>query len=127
MKFEIYKRGQGKHTRLWSGLGGGLVVALGCLALYKKLEGSDLNLWVTIMVPAGLFVVFSYVIFWLLNKPAIADFMIESEGEMKKVNWSSRREIAVSTLIVICVVIIMAVLLGVTDLGFQLFFQWLLG
>jgi preprotein translocase SecE subunit len=66
-------------------------------------------------------------IFWLVNKPTIAGFMIAAEGEMKKVSWSSKQEIAVSTFIVIAVVIIMAVLLGITDLGFQLFFAWLLG
>ncbi len=52
--------------------------------------------------------------------------MVAAEGEMKKVSWSSRKEIAVSTFIVIMVVILMAVLLGVTDLGFKMFFTWLL-
>ncbi|HEW79409.1 MAG TPA: preprotein translocase subunit SecE [Phycisphaerales bacterium] len=78
------------------------------------------------MVPAGLFVALGILIFWLVNKPAIADFMVVAEGEMKKVSWSSRKEIVVSTSIVIVVVIFMAVLLGVTDLSFQLFFSWLL-
>jgi preprotein translocase SecE subunit len=78
------------------------------------------------MVPAGLFVGFSLLIFWLANKPSVADFMVAAEGEMKKVSWSSRKEIAVSTFIVIMVVILMAVLLGITDLVFQVFFGWLL-
>jgi len=46
---------------------------------------------------------------------------------LKKVNWSSRREIAVSTLVVVIVVVAMAVLLGATDLVFQLVFDRLLG
>jgi preprotein translocase subunit SecE len=65
-------------------------------------------------------------IFWLVNKPSLADFLIAAEGEMKKVSWSSRQEIAVSTFIVIVVVISMAVLLGTTDIGFRTFFTWLL-
>ncbi|GAH65457.1 unnamed protein product, partial [marine sediment metagenome] len=65
-------------------------------------------------------------IFWLMNKPTVADFMIAAEGEMKKVSWSSRREIAVSTFIVIVVVILVAMLLGVTDLSFRMFFDWFL-
>jgi preprotein translocase SecE subunit len=52
--------------------------------------------------------------------------MIAAEGEMKKVSWSSKQEIAVSTLIVIAVVFIMAVLLGATDITFRTFFTWLL-
>jgi preprotein translocase SecE subunit len=78
------------------------------------------------MVPAGLFVVLALLIFWLSNKPSLANFMIAAEGEMKKVSWSSRQEIAVSTFIVIIVVVIMAVLLGTTDIGFRTFFTWLL-
>ena len=77
--------------------------------------------------PAGLLVVLALLIFWLVNKPMIADFMIAAEGEMKKVSWSSKQEIVVSTFVVIAVVILMAGLLGITDLSFQLFFAWLLG
>ena len=126
MVFDIYKRGQGKYTRLCSAFGAAIIVGLGCLRLYKKLQATDLGLWVETMVPAGLFVALGLLIFWLVNKPAIADFMIAAEGEMKKVSWSSRKEIAVSTFIVIVVVILTAMLLGVTDLSFQMFFDRLL-
>ena len=56
----------------------------------------------------------------------MADFLIAAEGELKKVNWSSRREVAVSTLVVIIVVVLMAALLGTTDLVFQMVFEYLL-
>ena len=130
--FDIYKRGQGKNTRLCSALGAAIIAGLGCLRLYQHLEAADWNLsprtrlWVTTMVPAGLFVALSLLIFYLANKPAIADFLIAAEGEMKKVSWSSRKEIAISTFIVIVVVAIMAILLGTTDVGFYHFFDWLL-
>ncbi len=132
MVFDIYKRGQGKYTRLWSAFGAAIVVAIGCLGLYRKLETASLGLstratlWIATMVPAGLFVVLALVIFWLVNKPSVADFMISAEGEMKKVSWSSKQEITVSTFIVIAVVIIMAALLGTTDVGFSALFGWLL-
>ena len=126
MVFGIYKRGQGKYTRLCSAFGIAIIVGLGCLQLYRKLQATDFGLWVETMVPAGLFVVLGLLIFWLANKPAIADFMIAAEGEMKKVSWSSRKEIAVSTFIVIVVVVFVAVFLGITDLSFQMFFEWLL-
>jgi preprotein translocase SecE subunit len=69
----------------------------------------------------------SLLIFWLVNKPTVADFMIAAEGEMKKVSWSSRKEIAVSTMIVIVVMIFLALLIGATDTTFRLFFNWLFG
>jgi len=132
MAFEIYKRGQGKYTRLCTAFGVAVVVGLGCLQLYNKLEAVEWGpsqraaLWIATMVPAGLFVILGLLIFWLINKPSVADFMVAAEGEMKKVSWSSRKEIAVSTFIVIMVVIVMAVVLSVTDLSFRVFFNWLL-
>jgi len=83
-------------------------------------------LWISTMVPAGLFVILALLIFWLVNKQSVADFMIAAEGEMKKVSWSSRQEITVSTIIVIVVVVLMAVLIGTTDTIFRLSFEWLL-
>jgi len=127
MVFKIYKRGQGKYTRLCSAFAIAIIAGLGCLQLYKKLQAADLGLWVETMVPAGLFVVLAIFSFWLVNKQSFADFLIAAEGEMKKVSWSSRQEIAVSTFIVIVVVISMAILLGTTDLGFRTLFTWLLG
>jgi len=127
MAFDIFKRGQGKYTRLCTAFGGAMIVGLGCFQLYKKLQATDLGLWLETMIPAGLFVVLGLFIFWLVNRPSIADFMIAAEGELKKVSWSSRKEIAVSTFIVIAVVIIMAVLLGVADVGFEVFFEEVIG
>ncbi len=133
MAFKIYKRGQGKYTRLSSAFTAAVIVGLGCIRLFNKLEAVSwwdnrrTTMWVATMVPAGLFVILSLLIFWLVNKPSVADFMIAAEGEMKKVSWSSRQEIVVSTSIVIIVVVVMAVLLGTTDFGFTLFFNWLLG
>ncbi len=127
MIFGIYKPGQGKYARLGSAVGFGIIVVLGCLLLYRKLEGADLGLWVSTMVPVGVSAGFAILIFWLLSRPSIADFLISAESEMKKVNWSSRKEIAVSTFIVIVLVVIMAVLLGAADLGFKLFFSEVFG
>ncbi|HUV66302.1 MAG TPA: preprotein translocase subunit SecE [Sedimentisphaerales bacterium] len=132
MVFDIYKRGQGKYTRLWSAFAVAIIVGLGCLRLYRKLEAASwglstrATLWIATMVPAGLFVILALVIFWLVNKSSVADFMISAEGEMKKVSWSSKQEITVSTFIVIAVVVIMAALLGTTDVGFSAIFTWLL-
>ena len=127
MAFDIYKRGQGKYTRLYSAFAGIVIVGLGCFQLYTKLQALDVGLWVETMVPVALFIILSLLVLWIVNRPTVADFMISAEGEMKKVSWSSRKEIAVSTFVVIVVVVGMAVLLGVTDIGLQLFFAWLLG
>jgi preprotein translocase subunit SecE len=127
MIFGIYKPGQAKYTRLGSASGFGVVVVLGCLLLYQKLIGADLGLWVATMVPVGIGAGFAVLFFWLSNKPSVADFLIAAESEMKKVSWSSRKEVAVSTFIVIVLVIILAILLGAADLCFKLFFTEVFG
>jgi preprotein translocase SecE subunit len=130
MLTHIYKPGQAKNTRLVTGISSGSIVALGCWRLYQMLQATDLaatttGIWVVTMVPVIVFVAFGIFIYWALNKPAVADFMIASEGELKKVNWSTRHEVFVSTVVVIVVVMILAALLGTADLAYQLFFTQL--
>ena len=125
MGFEIYKRGQGYYTRLYSALMMFVVVAFGCYALHEKLRGT--NIWVETLVPAGLCVVLGFLIYWLMNKPNFADFLIAAEGEIKKVSWSSRKEIAVSTFIVIFVVASMTIMLFAADFVFKYLFMEVIG
>ena len=79
MIFTIYKRGQGKYTRLCSAFAAAIIAGVGCWRLYLTLEAADLwgisqkvHLWVETLVPAGLFVVFALIISWLMNKSSIA-------------------------------------------------------
>ncbi len=123
----MYKPGQGKYTRLISGISVATVVGIGCYLLYDRLAATDLNPWIVFLLPLIILVAVCAAIYWVLNKPSVADFMIASEGELKKVNWSSRKEVAVSTGVVIGVVVAMASLLGATDMVFQLIFDKLLG
>ena len=122
MGLKIYKRGQGYYTRLYTALVAFGILATGCYALYRQLQGSG-NIWVQAFVPAGVCVGFSWLIFWVVNKPNIADFMIAAEGEVKKVSWSSKKEIIASTMVVIVVVTMMALMLFLADAFFAFMFQ----
>jgi preprotein translocase SecE subunit len=73
------------------------------------IESKNARMTVATIVPSAVFVILGFLIYLLINKPAVSDFLIASEGEIKKVNWSSRKEIAVSTFIVIVVVAIVSV------------------
>ena len=121
MGFKLYKRGQGYHTRLWSGLVAFAIVIIGCYRLYQELQAYNILLYT--LVPTGVCVIFGGLIYWLVNKPAMADFMIAAEGELKKVSWSSRREIIVSTFIVICVVAVLGMILMAADFAFRYLFM----
>jgi len=55
-------------------------------------------------------------------KPKSVDFLIATEGEMKKVNWSTRREVVGSTAAVIVTAIVIAVFCFGIDRAFFWFF-----
>jgi len=78
-------------------------------------------LYIQYGVPAVLFAIGGALVFHLVNKPNFADFLIQTEGEMKKVSWSSKAELMGSTAVVIVTVIIMAVLIYVAD------YVWIVG
>ena len=122
MNLKIYKRTQGKNSRLGTAIVLFAIVMIGCWRLYQSLQAHD-NVWIETLVPSSVAVIFAALIYWLSNKPTVADFLIAAEGEIKKVSWSSRKEITNSTIIVIFVVVFMACGLGAVDFMFRLFFQ----
>ena len=132
MLIKKYKWGQGKNTRVYTIVAVGILIAIGCWRVYQKLTASldvtmPLGLWTTVVVPMALFGALMLLIYWLINKPLVADFLIAAEGELKKVSFSSKREIAVSTFVVIIVVILMTTMLGMADFCFNLFFTNVIG
>jgi preprotein translocase SecE subunit len=115
MNLKIYKRGQGKNTRLWTGVVCFVIAAYGCWVLHEKLQAAFDNVWIETLIPAGVCAMFAGLIWWLSNMSSVADFLIAAEGEIKKVSWSSRKEIINSTTVVIFVVAVMSVGIGVWD------------
>lgn len=57
------------------------------------------------------------------SKPSSCEFLIATDGEMKKVNWSTRREILGSTWVVIAASFLVAAVLYFVDYAFQTFFH----
>ena len=51
------------------------------------------------------------------------DFLIATDGEMKKVNWSTRKEVQGSTMVVVIASFLLAMLIFVIDYGFGAFFK----
>lgn len=56
---------------------------------------------------------------------AIQRFFRETTGELRKVNWPTRREAVKLTQVVIIVMILFAIFLGGLDYLFLQFFAWL--
>lgn len=125
--FDIYKPSQGYYTRIWSGVAYGVLVCWLAYFLYEKLElfGSGATTkYVQVGVATGTIIGFGLLGYWLLARNRrVADFLIATEGEMKKVNWTSRKEIIGSTKVVIFVLVTLSVILFVVDIFFMFFFN----
>jgi preprotein translocase SecE subunit len=128
--FSIYKKGQGYWTRMGTAAAAILVAALTAQFLYQQVP-----IWLNaagvapqpartaaIAIAAAFVVVFGGFVFWLMNKPSNADFLIATDGEMKKVNWTSRRELIGSTKVVIVFMFLIAGILFAIDVLFGYFF-----
>ena len=59
------------------------------------------------------------------SKRGTVDFFIATEGEMKKVNWSTRKELQRSTWAVIALTMLIAFYCFVLDRIFYIFFWWM--
>ena len=119
--FEIYKRNQGKYLRIGTFAAGMLIVIIGAVILRGKLQ--SFHPFVQFGVPVAVIVAMAVLMFWLVNRPSSADFLIATEGEMKKVSWSSRKEVVGSTKVVIVTAVILSLLLLAVDLMFIWFFD----
>lgn len=126
--FNPYKAEQGRATRTGTFIGVAVLVGWGGYFLYEQLqvfEGDELwRLMVTIGIPILVGVLVGAVAWWVsyaARKPG--DFMIATEGEMKKVSWSSKREVIGSTKVVILFTLFLALVLFVVDIAFQNLFR----
>jgi preprotein translocase SecE subunit len=126
MSWTIYKSGQGYWTRLISGLAGGVLVLAGAKWLWSAIERFSLPYGIYIQAAASvtLIAVFGLLLFrWVAVKPNTTDFLIATEGEMKKVNWPSKRETGGSTWIVIVTLFLLVAILFFSDLIFLTLFR----
>ena len=139
--FTIYKPGQGYWTRLGTAIGSTLIILLTVHFLWTHLppwieqmvsprgptveqaaaaRATARN--VTLGICVGTAVGLGTLAWWLMNKPGNADFLIATDSEMKKVNWTSRKDLIGSTKVVIAFMFLIAFFLFAVDVIFGYFF-----
>jgi preprotein translocase subunit SecE len=132
--FTIYKRGQGYWTRMGTALGAAFIAALTADFVYVQMKAIPYStdaagqpLYIAKSVCAGVaLAVLATILFFAwraMNKPSNADFLIATDSEMKKVNWTTRKELIGSTRVVIFFVILISALLFLLDVVFGYFFH----
>jgi len=116
----IYKKSQGRYARWLTFFGVMLVGAWGCVTLTQTLGAyPNVSVYVQFILPALILLGLAWVMFkYVVNRPSTADFLIATEGEMKKVSWSSTKEVIGSTKVVIVTTFLLAALLFLVDFVF---------
>lgn len=76
-------------------------------------------------VAVGFGVIFFGIALRLMNKPANVDFLIATDSEMKKVNWTSRKELIGSSKVVILFMFFIAAYLFLNDILFGAIMYWI--
>jgi len=125
----IKKLGQGYWTRLMTIIGFGLLGVLGAVWLWRLLETVDLGV-APVYVASGTALLFMLLVgcllWWFAGSNARSvDFLVATEGEMKKVNWSTKREIVGSTLVVIGIALTISLFCWIWDFAFSTLFVWM--
>lgn len=120
MSLAIYKSGQGYWTRIVSAAGFGLLVLLAAIWLSKQIDaqgGASVTVrYVSFGAALAVALIGGALIYLFVGvKPRTVDFLVATEGEMKKVNWSTRREIVGSTILVLIISFVIATLLALLD------------
>ncbi|UCD29212.1 MAG: preprotein translocase subunit SecE [Planctomycetota bacterium] len=125
----IYKHGQGFYTRVGTAVGFGVLIVAGTVFLFNELGGclkqdTDYFLPVQYGISTAFMLLMGILIYWLVGlSRKVNDFFIATEGEMKKVSWSTRKEIIRSTKVVIVAVLLLGIFLFLADIMFMLFFS----
>lgn len=123
--FSMYKPNQGKRIRLWSGVGAGLLIVGGWIWMYPKIQVSlaGQKEWLAAVISLLVSAVTALVVWYFVGVSRKGvDFLIATESEMKKVTWSSRKEVWGATKVVIGMVVLMAAGLFIVDVAFTYFF-----
>ena len=126
--FRIFKPGQGAYVRWGTAAGLGIISVAGADFVFKRMALLNLKdmLWVRFFVPVAVVVALFYLIYHFVGRgETVVNFMIATESEMKKVNWSTRREVIGATKIVIVTTLALAAILFFVDILFMVFFSWI--
>jgi preprotein translocase SecE subunit len=123
--FAIYKKGQGYWTRMLTAGGVMLFLCLTAQFFYSHVLATmpDKNLRMGISL--AIVALGGLVGWYFMNKPGSVDFLIATDSEMKKVNWTSRTELVGSTKVVILFMFLISFFLFGIDLFFGYFFYFI--
>ena len=127
----MYKSGQGYWTRVMTVIAALVILGLGAAWVWDILVRLDYRgkvepIYVAAAAATLVFGIGAWLVYrWVAIKPGSVDFLVATEAEMKKVNWSTRREIFGSTWVVLAVTAAITVFVYLFDYTFFFLFVWM--
>ncbi|MCB9877415.1 MAG: preprotein translocase subunit SecE [Planctomycetes bacterium] len=139
-----YRKNDGRYARMFAFWALFLLVAYGCFhggglddVLARWMETSNPTLISpfpilgelrgSTCVAIGVLAVLGFFIYMVLNRPRIADALIDTENEMVRVTWPTWAETWQGTLAVTAMVAVLFVFLTIVDLGLVMAMNLLMG
>lgn len=113
VRADLYKPMQGRHARIYTAIGLGIVLVLGLVRLHQTLDESSKA--VSYGVPTALGLLFAWIVFRMVQYPPFVEFLIATEAEMNKVSWTSREDLYRATSVVLITVVLVSVFLFGVD------------
>lgn len=138
-RLDWHKPGQGRWTRGAAFVLLAALTAFGCFSFYNLppttsswwadiartvVFGKAFSLKPILFPSVGIFAGTMLAAYVLLNRPRWADFLIETEGELRKVSWPSRREYVGSSVVVVLVITVISVFLYAVDSILSSLLKW---
>ncbi|HVY62383.1 MAG TPA: preprotein translocase subunit SecE [Planctomycetota bacterium] len=132
--FEVYKPDQAVKSRWALGICTISLAAFGCYQLFYSLGewahghiysgfrplGEEFPISWALVLSIVLFIAGAVGTWWAVNHARLVDFLTETELEMTKVSWSSKREVVGSSIVVVATVIILGVWIAAVDVTLSL-------
>lgn len=127
---QLYKPEEAKTSRGLTAAAVGGLLLFGLYTLFHQLIGSfwkdplpgiglllgdEFPISPRVILVTVLIVVAAFADYVLCNHPKVVEFLIETEGEMKKVSWATRQEVVGASLIVIFTVVVLGVFIFAVD------------
>ncbi len=130
-RLDYTKPGQGRAVRTTAYVSIAALTAYGAYALYMapslgspwwqivagplSIMGKEVSLRPQLFPAIAVFLSVLLVVHEVLNQDKVAEFLIETEGEIKKVSWPARKEYVGSAMVVVLVVAIVSGFLHLVD------------
>jgi preprotein translocase SecE subunit len=129
---KVYKQDQGRMARMAAFWSLALLLLFGCVTLHTTLSGLVDSLAERIwdggripivgvevtgafLISSGLFLAGMWVLWRWTQRPKVADLLIETESELRKVTWPTPEAVVNASLVVVALVLVLMAFLAGAD------------